>query len=487
MFDISKVARSYSPWIDASTAAEWERVKDQLPGFRRPVFFDLLNDVQSNQQIVSVAGPRRVGKSTLLRQLVKELIDERGIDAERIIYYSFDDPALYRSDLNGDAMIEALMEHMAELGKTGPAFLLLDEIQTLDRWELYLKKYYDLQYPIRIVISGSASSLIFKKSRESLLGRVKDHHVLPFSFREFLLWKLYDKDDSLLEELAEIHHSGGRLRGMFAKDPRYVDTTSVSIPKMSDELWQHAAAALSDYIVDGGFPEVWEFKTQEEKINYLFDNQVKKVITEDLVLAVEFRKPEQLKTFYISLLERPGREVSMTKLSQELGISSQQIDKYLPLLEMTDLIRCAGKFRKSAVRVRKGSQKYYPVDLALRNAVLRLGDEILDEPDTMGLYAETLVFNALKRWHGVLQIDYFRESQKEVDFIVHTRPSFYLAVEVKYATNTGAGQLKGLAAFLNSYDCHLPIVVTREKHDFGREGEGNYFRVPLLLFLLLFD
>ena len=57
-----------------------------------------------------------------------------------------------------------------------------------------------------------------------------------------------------------------------------------------------------------------------KKIQYLFDNQVNKVISEDLVLAAEFRKPEQLKRFYVSLLEKPGREVSITALSKDLGI-----------------------------------------------------------------------------------------------------------------------------------------------------------------------
>ncbi len=491
MLDILNIVKSYSPWLGEETASDWDRIQQTLPEFRRPIFDALLADVNSNNQMVSLAGPRRVGKTTLLRQLVRKMIVEDGLDPARIIYYSLDDPALYRPGLSGAQVLEALMEHMAELGKTGPAYLMLDEIQTLERWELYLKKYYDLKYPIKIVISGSASSPIFKASRESLLGRVTDHHILPFSFREYLLYTLSTaKRDPLIAELTEIYQAGARVKGMFAKHPDHVDTDIVRIPKMSDDLWEAASAALQKYFVDGGFPEVWGFTTQEEKLTYLFNNQVNKVIMEDLVLAVEFRKPEQLKAFYISLLERPGREVNMTNLAGEIGVNSQQIDKYLPLLEMTHLIRAAPKFRKSPVRVRRGSQKFYPVDLALRNAVLRLGDEILQESDTLGLYAETLVFNALKKWQGVLQVDYYRDAQKEVDFIVHTRPNFYLPIEVKYATNTGIGKLKGLDAFRKKFPCHLPILVTREREDFGKDetsSSGSFFRLPLPLFLLMFD
>ncbi|MDI6688693.1 MAG: AAA family ATPase, partial [Desulfobacterales bacterium] len=61
------------------------------------------------------------------------------------------------------------------------------------KWELYLKKYYDLKFSIRFIVSGSASSPIFRSSQESLLGRIKDRHLLPFSFREFCLFRLREQ------------------------------------------------------------------------------------------------------------------------------------------------------------------------------------------------------------------------------------------------------------------------------------------------------
>ncbi len=377
------------------------------------------------------------------------------------------------------------MLRLNKLGQSGPAYLFLDEIQTLDRWEQYLKKYFDLKYPVRVVISGSAASPIFKKSRESLLGRVKDYHVLPFSFREFMLFRNRNKP-ALVSEIHKISNLGKAARGLFAKSPAHLGTSKVTIPELSNKLWSEAEKAFDQYVVDGGFPEVWQFHTAEKKIEYLFDNQVKKVIYEDLVLATEFRKPEQLKAFYISLLERPGQEVNLTKLSNHIGVGVQQIEKYLPLLEMTDLISHAGKFRKSAIRIRRGSQKFYLVDLALRNAVLRIGDELLSDDDILGLYAENLVFNALKKWDGILQIDYYRDSaQREVDFIVHTRPDHYLPVEVKYRNRWSSRDLRGLRYFNEHYHCGKPLLVTKTRESFG--DMGDIFGIPLLQFLLMFD
>jgi predicted AAA+ superfamily ATPase len=300
-----------------------------------------------------------------------------------------------------------------------------------------------------------------------------------------LLYQVRD-NQNLLGELESFERAGREIMGMFARAPEYADLGGVSVPDPNEDLWTVVEAALGEYMVQGGFPEVWKMDTQEEKIEYLFRNQVTKVITEDLVLAVEFRKPELLKKFYISLLEQPGREVNMSLLSQELGINVQQIDKYLPLLEMTDLIRHADKFRPSAVRVHQGNQKFYPIDLALRNAVLRLDSDILRDPSIMGAYAETLVFNALKKMPGVLGLDYYRESQKEIDFIVHTRPYRYFPVEVKYRNKVHSQDAAGLLRFKSKFDCHVPLLVTKKRDGFGVHPEG-YFQMPLGLFLLLFD
>jgi predicted AAA+ superfamily ATPase len=147
------------------------------------------------------------------------------------------------------------------------------------------------------------------------------------------------------------------------------------------------------------------------------------------------------------------------------------------------------KFRKSAVHVRKGNRKYYLVDLALRNAVMRLSEEeILNDESVLGLYAENLVFNALKKWRGILQVDYYRNRNYEIDFIVHTGPTRYWPVEVKYRKSWGYSEVaKSLDHFSTKYNCHMPAVVTMRMSDFGQDSNKKFFRFPLVLFLLLFD
>ncbi len=476
--DIASLLRPYNPWIE-----QGEKGLQEVPEFTRPVFHDLILDLQKLPQILSITGPRRVGKSTLLRQIVRHYLRQE-YPSELLIYYSLDDPALFRPSIDRGRFMEALMLEARRRAGRKRAVLLLDEIQRLERWELYLKKYYDLRYPVRLVVSGSASSPIFKKSRESLLGRVKDYHLLPFSFREFLLYH-FREDGEIIQELEGVYRDGVTVRGMLAGDPRHLDLQSVPIQRLSDRLWRVANEALEQYLREGGFPEVWGMQSWEQKTEYLYDNQVKKVIYEDLVLAAEFRKPEQLKRFYISLLEQPGRELNLSRIAEEIGILPAQGEKYLPLLEMTDLVAHIEKFRRSALRVRRGSVKFYLVDLALRNAVLRLPDTGLSDQTTFGLYAENLAFNALRKWRGVLTIDYYRERDEEVDFVVHVGPRKYLPFEVKYRDAITEDDLRPIRNFAKRFSTAPGIVVTKRRDDFGKRND--FFFIPLIHFLLMFD
>jgi uncharacterized protein len=475
MLDLQQLLQPFNPWWEDKTKAF-----DKLPEFHRPIFEDLKTDIHALPQIISLTGPRRVGKTTLLHQLIKDLI-EQDINPRHIVYYSMDDPALL---LNSPGEINTFIEEAMQLARKAsePFYFFLDEIQRLEGWELYLKKYYDLKYPVRFMISGSASSPIFKKSRESLLGRVKDHHLLPFSFREFVLYHL-GGSGPMMAELLELDNIAVSVVESVIDSGSIITPVTIKIP--SDELKLQIDSMLATYFHEGGFPEVWTLPNLVDKQDYLFNNQVRKVIDEDLVLAIDLRKPELLKKFYLSLLATPGAERNITEISNETGINKQQIEKYLPMLEMTDLLFQVPKFRSGSLNVRRGNVKFYLSDLALRNAVLRISPEALMANEaTLGLYAENLVFLALKKkWSSALQIDYYREKNEEIDFIVHSGAGRYLPIEVKYRNVIPDMTL--LRKFRMNYPkSSQPIVVTKNWDQFGSQGDIFYW--PLPLFLIMF-
>jgi len=467
----------YNPWWVAPQGP-W---REDVPSFKRPILADLAEDIASLRQIISVTGPRRVGKTTVLLQLVIHLLDACGVAPERILYFSLDDPALFASPGLQASILERLVEHRGlERGRRGPVhYFLLDEVQRLPRWELFLKKYYDLNYPIRFIVSGSASSPIFRKSRESLLGRIKDRHLLPFSFREFCLFRFHREGDPVFAEVLSRYR---RLRGLLIESRgeealdllRQLDTELTRFRSRLDEL-------AMDYWREGGLPEVWAINDVVRKQEYLWDNYVKKVLFEDLAVLKEYRKPENIARLILYLLANPGIELNVSTIARQAGVNRKTVAANLPLLEMTDLVRRIRKFRAQPLRVREGNFKSYVVDLALRNAVMKSWGAIAGDDTLLGLYAENAVANHLATWPEAIEVTYYREkSGREVDFVVAMGGAARLPVEVKHRRQ--AEEPRGLTRFMERYGAPLGIVVTRERR---AELRGRVLYVPLRYFLLV--
>jgi hypothetical protein len=436
-----------------------------LPAFRRDVFDDLYADVRQLPQMVSVTGPRRVGKSTLLQQCIQQLIADApdgAAQARRIAYFSMQDPGLELPGFDQDRFFNQLVATAAALAGEGPVYLFLDEIQRFPRWELYLKKYYDLKTPVRFIVSGSASTPIFRKSRESLLGRIKDFHVLPFSFRE---WMFVGPMRLLKDDLSP--NDWGVSRGLQEWGRRLaLGDTRELMEGLNGFGSSHKfiSGGISEvhYFFDGGFPEVWNLPSLLAKQEYLYQNQVERVIFEDLLVAAEFRKPEMLRRFYLGLLKDPGRESNLSQVSKELGMVRSTIESYFPLLEATDLVWRLHKHTSTKATPKAGNFKTYLVDLAVRNAVMKLSQEqMVADTTLMGAYAENVVANHLRRWPGLVELGYWRRNNDEIDFIVDLG-STRIAVEVKYRNQVLDKDVLKAARLALDHGCEACVVVSKE-------------------------
>jgi predicted AAA+ superfamily ATPase len=470
---------TYNPWWSNGEAAF-----AGLPEFHRDVFDDLYADIQRLPQMISVTGPRRVGKSTLLRQCIRKLIQEHGAaQAQRIVYFTMDDPALLLPHVNIDRFFEDMVAEFAKRAKGGAVYLFLDEIQKFPRWELYLKKHYDLKTPVRFVVSGSASAPIFRKSRESLLGRIHDYQVLPFSFREYVFFNAKNSASNKLKAFGNAIRLNKTITEMVSTLMQFVH---------AGELPKEATTAVERFFFEGGFPEVWNLPDILAKQEYLYQNQIERVIFEDLLVAAEFRKPEMLRRFYLGLLAEPGRETNVTKLSKDIGITASTITNYFPLLEATDLVWRLHKYTGSKATAKAGNFKSYLVDLAVRNAVLKLTPERLlaDEP-VLGLYAENIVANHLRRWPGLVELAYYRERNNELDFIVDLGAT-RIGIEVKYRATLNDRELSKSREIAESLGCEAFVAVCKDRPDAELEkrlqekSKIPLAAVPLADFLLLF-
>ena len=478
--------KPFSPWLIGQ-----EQGLSQLPSFRRDAFEAIFSDVTSLPQMVSVTGPRRVGKTTLLRQCIQQLIAESPdpvAQSQRILYFSMDDPALDLPGVSRDQFFNELVAAAVESANTGATYLFLDEIQRFPRWELYLKKYYDLKMPVKFVVSGSAASPIFKKSRESLLGRIKDFHVLPFSFREWFCFPYAAYTSEISAKTNEMKDIGEKIGKLSLVNASTAITELLQANQdyfVSDEL-------ATKFLFEGGFPEVWQLPTPEAKQTYLYQNQVERVIFEDLLVAAEFRKPEMLRRFYLGLLKDPGRENNIAQVSKALELDRRTVESYFPLLEATDLVWRLHKHTSTKATPKAGNFKTYLVDLAVRNAVMKLTQEqMAQDAALMGHYAENVVANHLRRWPGLVELGYWRQASEEIDFIVDLGAS-QIAVEVKYRNELQHKDVLKAARLAHENKCHACIVVCKEPvaveelEKWQLSAPVPLAVVPLAAFLILF-
>lgn len=461
---LEAVLAPYNPWWIAN---DWDA---NLPDYHRPVVAEILGDLSELPQIISVTGPRRVGKSTVLRHVISELIRQGKSRPERIVYFSLDDPEVFSSEDTQRVVLDLLFDRFATPAEI--TYVFLDEIQRLPRWELFLKKAYDLKRPLRFVISGSASSPIFRSSQESLLGRIKDRHLLPFSFREYCEYRLRERPD-----FAEVLTSHRELKSaMLSSEGRAavdcIQRLDTAIAPFREQIDQ----AVIEYSREGGFPEVWPLDPAR-KIEYLMEQQVRKVLYEDLMTVGRYRKPENVLRLFVYLLAHPGAELNTTKIAGDAGVQKQVIEDNLPLLEKTDLILRIQKFSHQPLRVRQGNIKVYPIDMALRNAVLKT--QTTPDDHQMGYYAENVVVRELMGWPERLEVTYFREKTREVDFVFTHGGNRHIPMEVKYRKK--ADQIEGLRFFMNRYELPFGCIITRDqKVDFA----DKVLFLPLRYFLL---
>jgi len=169
------------------------RPKVFLPDFQRPVLKKIKKYLEKLDRIIIIKGPRRTGKTTLLYQIVDFLLKSKREPFD-ILFLSFDDPSL-RIDL--EKIFETYQEIREKTIDKGEIYCLLDEVHFLDNWQFVVKKYFDKKYPIKFLVSSSSASL-FKKGTESLAGRTVEEVILPFSFKEVVLYNLR-QDENFLE------------------------------------------------------------------------------------------------------------------------------------------------------------------------------------------------------------------------------------------------------------------------------------------------
>ncbi|HWR57838.1 MAG TPA: AAA family ATPase, partial [Thermodesulfovibrionales bacterium] len=156
------------------------KVPEGLLGISRIDYLNRINENLKNRKLFAILGIRRSGKSTLIYQCIDQLLAAK-VSPKKIIYINTDDLEKQSREELERALDFCQQKNMVTI-KDQKLYVFIDEIQNVKGWQLLLKKFYDLKYAAKIIVSGSSSSIIYKNSSESLAGRISFLEVFPLTF-----------------------------------------------------------------------------------------------------------------------------------------------------------------------------------------------------------------------------------------------------------------------------------------------------------------
>lgn len=465
---VTKVLRQYNPWWRTPSA-----IKEESKPQKRLAYYEALKTLthKSIRRFAVLSGMRRVGKTTILYQIIDHLIDE-GVNPRNILYATFDNPILKL--VNAENVL-SIYEAMYPI--TGTRYVFFDEVQYTDNWELWMKVIYDSRKDIRLIATGSASPILEKGSADSGTGRWSVLKIPTMSFYEYC--RLLDLGLPLLPD-----------------DLRLSELKSMSPAQLGDLMDQFTPLQnhFNRYLTIGGFPELVLSDDDAYAQRMLREDVVDKVIKRDVLSLFNIRSPLLMEKLFLYLCMNSTEIFNATTAAKELeNTSIVTVDSYIKALEMSNLIYLAKPMDVGSKGALKGKPKIFIADAAIRNAVLMIDDVLSDEKE-LGAMVETTVYKHMVSFYqgSPASLGYFRkakDSQKEVDVVVEL-PRRKILCEVKYRNNSHIAASDAIVELCQDENSKVTdaFLITKRLDDFGiakHETAVPILRVPAIAFLYI--
>jgi predicted AAA+ superfamily ATPase len=373
--------------------------------FRRPQGYLLAERLAEPRRYMQVvAGPRQVGKSTLVQQVTAEL-------RVPVRYVSADEPTLRGSEWVSQQWEAARLE---VTGKAG-AVLVLDEIQKIAAWSETVKRLWDedtrKKRPLKVILLGSAPLLIARGLTESLAGRFETFRLPHWSFTE--------------------------MRTAFG--------------------W-----SLDQYLYFGGYPGAAPLIQDPARWSrYIADSLIETSISRDVLLLSRVDKPALLRRLFELACRYSGQVLSYTKMIGQLqdAGNTTTLAHYLDLLAGAGMVCGLPKYAGDAARSRGSSPKLQVLNTALMSVTAGVSpNEARSDREFRGRLIESAVGAHLANAAAVgeCELYYWRDRGQEVDFVVKAH-SRLTAIEVKSGRAPQAHA--GSAAFAAAFKAERTILV----------------------------
>ncbi len=377
--------------------------------FERPQVAELVRRLAEPRRFIQVVtGPRQVGKTTLVQQATEAL-------NVPVRFASADEPTLRGS---------GWIQQQWDAARLEGGVLVLDEVQKVTGWSETVKRLWDedtrAKRDLRVVLLGSAPLLVQRGLTESLAGRFEVLHARHWSF--------------------------GEMREAFGFD-------------------------LESYLYFGGYPGAAALSQEPERWRrYVLDSLIETTISRDVLLLTRIDKPALLRRLFELACRYSGQVLSYNKMLGQLqdAGNTTTLAGYLDLLSGAGLVTGLQKFAGDAARSRASSPKLQVLNTALMTALWGLSfDEVRSDGELWGRLMESAVGAHLANAAaaGRLDLFYWRERNREVDFVVKSGKRL-VALEVK--SSRSPERLPGVDAFVEAFSPQQALLVGGDGVDVGR-------------------
>lgn len=396
----------------------------------RDSYMKKLISKKENGLIKVITGLRRVGKSFLLDPIFKEYLLESGVDEDHIIKLELDKKknAKYR---NADAIDEYIRSKVTD---SKMHYILLDEIQLVDGFEEVLNGFL-YEKNMDVYVTGSNSKFLSTDIITEFRGRSDEVKVFPLSFKEF---------SSVKKE-------------------------------------ENISSILNEYLTYGGMPLVLNYKTHDEKQNYLntlFNN----TYINDIVERYKIQRIDALEKVVdilgtsIGSLTNPTNLVNMFSSNQDKEIDNKTLESYLKYLEESFLISKVERYDIRGKKIITTPSKYYFTDIGIRNAKLNFRNQ--DQNHII----ENIIYNELVRRGFSVDVGVVEKFDKdknnktirktyEIDFVCNMGFNRYY-IQVAFDINEETKKKQETLPLISIYDNFKKIIIVKDLLTSYKTEEG---------------
>lgn len=417
-------------------------LKQEAQLYQRRVYLNKLIAFQDTEPVKIITGIRRCGKSSLLKLMIKHLL-EQGITHEQIIFVNFE--SVQFSNMS----VRELYEYVkARLPQDKKAYLFFDEIQRIEQWQDAINSFR-VDFACDIYVTGSNAYLLSGEYATYLAGRSVEIKMLPLSFAEFI-----------------------EFQGYSIKEKK--DITGVIRKKIYDNEGDLADAQelLALYMRFGGMPGLADINLNIDNALVLLDGVYSTVVVRE-ILERELRKEQRqitdstlLRRLIMFLADNIGNSTSVTSISNMLVNQKllenntkknkpavQTLQTYISALLEAYVFYEIKRFDIKGKDYLRTLSKYYIVDIGLRNYLLGFRDV-----DTGHIIENIVYFELLRKGYDVAigKID-----DKEIDFIaVNAERKIY--IQVTESMNDPATREREFAPLRKVKDNYEKIIIANE-------------------------